>query len=190
MFKVVCDSAPWDDMFNQSSKFLVLHKPEDLSDRTKSSLVDIVEFMRTHRRTFWLIGHWFFMHHHLDDYSATLHIDHKKECDAVKKCYKKLLDDKMQSGLPESVLEEPGVWTFPAKCCFWVWMAKSHLNAQGRPFSLIEQLKIVDKSKPARVQWNSCDSDEQRVAHLSPPFRKKLLQVTERRRYPVSTQRP
>ncbi|KAE8886651.1 hypothetical protein PF003_g29350 [Phytophthora fragariae] len=120
-----------------------------------------------------------FIDHRLDDNSAELHADRKKECDTAKKNYKKLLDDKVRDGLPESVLEEPGIW-----------MDNSQLNDQGRPFSLAEQLRIVDKLEPARVQWNSCDSDDQRVAHLSSSLRKKLLPESERRRYPVSTQRP
>ncbi|KAE9081781.1 hypothetical protein PF006_g27044 [Phytophthora fragariae] len=190
LFKVLWDSAPWDDMFQQHLKFLILHSADVLCAQAKSDLVDIVEFMWTHRRTFWLIGHWFFIDHHRDDYSANLHTERKKECDAVKKNYKKLLDDKVQGGLPESVLEEPGIWTFPAKCCFWVWMDKSQLDDQGHPFSLTAQLRIVDKLEPARVQWNLCDSDDQRVAHLSSSLRKKLVPESERRRYPVSTQRP
>ncbi|KAE8878374.1 hypothetical protein PF005_g26534 [Phytophthora fragariae] len=189
-FKVLWVSAPWDDLFQQRLKFLILHSADDLSARAKSDLVDIVEFMWQHRRTFWLIGQWFFIDHHRDDYSAGLHTDRKKECDAVKKNYKKLLDDKVRGGLPESVLEEPGIWTFPTKCCFWVWMDSAPLNEQSRPLTLTGQLKIVDKLEPARVQWNSCDSDDQRVAYLSSSLRKKLLPESERRRYPVSTQRP
>ncbi|KAE8990079.1 hypothetical protein PR001_g21595 [Phytophthora rubi] len=190
LLKTLWDSAPWDDMFQRRLKFLILHSADDLSARAKSDLVDIVEFMWTHRRTFWLIGHWFFIDHHRDDYSANLHTERKKECDTVKKSYKKLLDDKVRGGIPESVLEEPGVWTFPTKCCFWVWMEKSQLNDQGHPFALREQLKIVDELEPAGVQWNSCDSDDQRVVHLGSSLRKKLLPESERRRYPDSMQRP
>ncbi|KAE9066560.1 hypothetical protein PF010_g27812 [Phytophthora fragariae] len=173
LFKALWDSAPWDDMFQQRLKFMILHSADDLSARAKTDLDDIVEFMWTHRHTFWVIGHWFFIDHHRDDYSANLHTERKKECDTVKKSYKKILDDKVRGGLPESVLEEPGVWTFPAKCCFWVWMDKSQLNDQGHPFALMEQLRIVDELEPARVQWNSCNSDDQRVAHLGSSLRKK-----------------
>ncbi|KAE8966736.1 hypothetical protein PR001_g28308 [Phytophthora rubi] len=52
LFKVLWDSAPWDDMFQQRLKFLILHSVDDLSARAKSDLVDIVAFMWTHRRTF------------------------------------------------------------------------------------------------------------------------------------------
>ncbi|GMF19645.1 unnamed protein product [Phytophthora fragariaefolia] len=133
--KVLWDSAPWDNMLQQRLKFLVLHSADDLSARAKSDLVDIVKFMWTHRRTFWLIGHWLFIDHHRDDYSANLHTDRKKECDAVKKNYKKLLDDKVRAGLPESVLEEPGVWTFPTKA------------ASGSGWS---SLKWMTKATPSR----------------------------------------
>ncbi|KAE8909096.1 hypothetical protein PF005_g19670 [Phytophthora fragariae] len=69
-------------------------------------------------------------------------------------------------------------------------MDKSPSDDQSQPLPLTEQLKIVAKLEPARVRWNSCDSDGQRVAHLSSSLRKKLLPESERRRYPVSTQRP
>ncbi|KAE9308504.1 hypothetical protein PR003_g20727 [Phytophthora rubi] len=69
-------------------------------------------------------------------------------------------------------------------------MDKSQLNDQRRPFSLAEQLRIVDKLEPARVQLNSCDSDVQRVAHLNSSLRKKLLPESERGHNPASTQRP
>ncbi|KAE8915217.1 hypothetical protein PF010_g30122 [Phytophthora fragariae] len=120
-------------MFNQRLKFLILHQLDHLNAQAKSSLVDIVDFMWKHRRAFWLTGHWFFIDHRLDNYSAELHADRKKECDTAKKSYKKLLDDKVRDDLPEVVLEEPGIWTFPAKVCSWIWMDKSHLNDQGAP---------------------------------------------------------
>ncbi|KAE8992086.1 hypothetical protein PR003_g26166 [Phytophthora rubi] len=72
-------------MFNQRLKFLILHQLDHLNAQAKSSLVDIVEFMWKHRRAFWLTGHWFFIDHRLDDYSAELHADRKKECDTAKK---------------------------------------------------------------------------------------------------------
>ncbi|KAE9069576.1 hypothetical protein PF010_g26609 [Phytophthora fragariae] len=97
-FKVLWDLAPGDDMFNQRLKFLILHQLDHLDAQAKSSLVDIVDFMWKHRRAFWLTGHWFFIDHRLDDYSAELHADRKKECDTAKKNYKKLLDDKARNG--------------------------------------------------------------------------------------------
>ncbi|KAE8984164.1 hypothetical protein PR003_g23791 [Phytophthora rubi] len=109
LFKVLWDSAPWDDMFQQRLKFLTLHSADDLSARAKSDLVDIVEFTWTHRRTF--LANWslVFIDHHRDAYSANLHTERKKECDAVKKNYKKLLDDKVRGGRPSGA-RPGGTW--------------------------------------------------------------------------------
>ncbi|GMF51873.1 unnamed protein product [Phytophthora fragariaefolia] len=148
-------------MFDGRSKYLLLNKREDLSTSARAGLkeiVEIVEFMRENRRAFWLFCHLSFIHYKLDDYSNELHLDRKKECNAVKKQYKKLLNEKVSQGLPESVLEEPGVWTFPVKYCFWTWMDESLLNDQGHPFTLMDQLELIDREEPARVQCNSCTS--------------------------------
>ncbi|KAG7375325.1 hypothetical protein PHYPSEUDO_001820 [Phytophthora pseudosyringae] len=62
-FRVIWDAEPWDVMYDESSKFLLLHRRSKLPQvvRDGLGLDDIVAFMSDHRRAFWLIGHWFFI---------------------------------------------------------------------------------------------------------------------------------
>jgi hypothetical protein len=92
-------------------------------------------------------------------------------CDYARKQYKVLLDRLVNEGLQETILEEPGVWTIPAKSCPWIFMDATHTQANGSPHSLKEQLDILDAREPARAQWNSCLSDADRIKHLPDALR-------------------
>ncbi|GMF52628.1 unnamed protein product [Phytophthora fragariaefolia] len=61
LFKMVWRADPWDAMLDGRSKYLLLHKREDLSPSARSGLEEIVEFMRKNRRAFWLFCPWFFI---------------------------------------------------------------------------------------------------------------------------------
>ncbi|OWY90366.1 hypothetical protein PHMEG_00041531, partial [Phytophthora megakarya] len=107
-FKELMDTKPWDVMFEDRSKFLILHVRDKLKDVARESLDAIVAFMSVHRRAFWWFGHWVFIDLETDDpYSEELHRERKAECDKAKKEYKKLLDDRVDAGLEETILDEP-----------------------------------------------------------------------------------
>ncbi|OWY98338.1 hypothetical protein PHMEG_00030919 [Phytophthora megakarya] len=94
VFKELMDTYPWDVMFEDRSKFLILHVRDNLKVIARESLDAIVAFMSVHRRAIWWFGHWVFIDLETDDpYSEELHPERKAECDKAKKEYKKLLDD-------------------------------------------------------------------------------------------------
>ncbi|OWY98736.1 hypothetical protein PHMEG_00030428, partial [Phytophthora megakarya] len=85
-FKELMDTKPWDVMFEDRSKFLILHVRDKLTDFTRESLDAIVAFMSVHRRAFWWFGHWVFIDLEAgDSYSEELHRERKAECDKAKK---------------------------------------------------------------------------------------------------------
>jgi hypothetical protein len=92
-------------------------------------------------------------------------------CDYARKQYKVLLDRLVNEGLQETILEEPGVWTIPAKSCPWTFMDATHTKVNRSPHSLREQLDILDAREPARAQWNSCLLDADRIKHLPDALR-------------------
>ncbi|POM80751.1 Hypothetical protein PHPALM_1372 [Phytophthora palmivora] len=163
-------------------------KPADfmLSKVSRDALDEIVEFMSDHRRAFWWIGHWIFINQNLDDYSSNLAKEQKTKCDQVKKSYKRLANKWVDKGMRESLLEEPGVWTYPSKCCHWIVMDPSYKTITGTPYSLEEQAKLLDQREPSRVQWNTCQSDADRVMDLPQATRDKLLPVEHRKRHLVT----
>ncbi|OWZ01588.1 hypothetical protein PHMEG_00026990, partial [Phytophthora megakarya] len=83
-FKELMDTKPWDVMFEDRSKFLILHVRDDLTDVARKSLDAITG----------------------DSYDDELNRERKAECDKAKKKYKKLLDDRVDAGLEETILDE------------------------------------------------------------------------------------
>ncbi|KAG6584771.1 RxLR effector protein [Phytophthora cinnamomi] len=154
----------------------------------------IVTFMSNNRRAFWMICHWFVIHDQPDAYSLGLHSERKNECDKARLLYQVLLDEAVNAvnaGLPQSMLEEPGVWTFPSKCCTWIWMADSHTKSDSAPYTLQEQLELVGQEDPARTQWNTCASDDVCIAHLPAHVRSlKHRSAADCRCYLVSSKFP
>ncbi|POM78835.1 Hypothetical protein PHPALM_3590 [Phytophthora palmivora] len=185
-FMVFWETKPWDRMFQERSKYLALHTRTQLSKVSRDALDEIVEFMSDHRRAFWWIGHWIFIDQSLDDYSSNLAKERKTECDQDKKSYKRLVNKWVDKGMRESLLEEPGVWTYPSKCCHWILMDPSWKTITGTPYSFEEQMKLLYQREPSRVQWNTCQSDADRVKDLPQATRDKLLPVEHRKRHLVT----
>ncbi|ETP29045.1 hypothetical protein F442_21742 [Phytophthora nicotianae P10297] len=189
-FEELLKSAPWDTMFEDRVRQLLLHRPADLNAKVQDGLSRLVKFMSENRKAFWYVGHWFFVNYGLDVSSDQLHRDRKRDCDYAKKHYKRLIDELVRDGFPESLLEEPGVWTYPSKVCFWVMMDPSHVDGSGNRITLQSQLELVDRAEPARAQWNYCDSDEARTQHLSQALQDRLLDETERGQSNISDDFP
>ncbi|OWY91374.1 hypothetical protein PHMEG_00040071, partial [Phytophthora megakarya] len=63
---------------------------------------------------------------------------------------------------------------------------RESLNSQGNPYSLAEQLDILDRREPARVQWGTANSDEEMVEHLPKTVSVSLLPAAARRDNPAS----
>ncbi|OWY97300.1 hypothetical protein PHMEG_00032209, partial [Phytophthora megakarya] len=180
-FKELMDTRPWDVMFEDRSKFLILHVWDNLKAIARESLDAIVVFMSVHRRAIWWFGHWMFIVLETDDpYSEELHRERKAECDKDKTEYKKLLDDRVDASLEETILDEPGSWTIPAKYCHWILMHESQVQDDGTRYTLNEQMELLDDQEPVRVQWNTCASDEDRIKHLPEKYPLKLLKGLQR----------
>ncbi|OWZ00276.1 hypothetical protein PHMEG_00028571 [Phytophthora megakarya] len=180
-FKEIMDTKPWDVMFEDRSKFLILHVRDNLKVVARESLDAIVAFMSVHRRAIWWFGHWVFIDLETEDpYFEELHRERKAECDKAKKEYKTLLDDRVDAGLEETILDEPGSWTIPAKCCHWILMHESQVKDDGTRYTLNEQMELLDDQEPARVQWNTCASDEDHIKHLPENYPLKLLKGSQR----------
>ncbi|POM61566.1 hypothetical protein PHPALM_29399 [Phytophthora palmivora] len=156
-FMVFWETKPWDKMFQERSKYLALHTRTQLSKISRDALDEIVEYMSA-----------------------------KTECDQVKKSYKRLVNKWVDKGMRESLLEEPGVWTYPSKCCHWILMNPSYKTITGTPYSLEEQVTLLDQRELSRVQWNTCQSDADRVKDLPQATRDRLLPVEHSKQHLVT----
>ncbi|OWZ11499.1 hypothetical protein PHMEG_00015470, partial [Phytophthora megakarya] len=106
--------------------------------------------------------------------------ERKAEWDKAKKEYKKLLDDRVNAGLADMILDEPGSWIIPSKCCHWILMRESHVKDDGTRYTLNKQMELLDDQEPARVEWNTCASDGDRIKHLPEDYSLKLLKDLQR----------
>ncbi|OWZ16777.1 hypothetical protein PHMEG_0009383 [Phytophthora megakarya] len=175
------DTSSWDVMFEDRSKFLIIRVREKLGVVSRESLDAIVAFMSVHRRAIWWFGLWVFIDLETDDsYFVELHRERKAECDKAKIEYKKLLDDRVDAGLDVTILNEPGSWTIPAKCCHWIFMHESYVKRNGTRYTLNEQMELLDDQEPARVRWNTCASDEDRSKLIPEDYLLKLLKGSQR----------
>ncbi|KAG6615713.1 uncharacterized protein IUM83_05138 [Phytophthora cinnamomi] len=75
---------------------------------------------------------------------------------------------------------ERGILVYPAKVCNWILNDKSETKSDGKPYSMAEQLKILDRRKPARIQWTGSKTVDECIKHLPEHIRKKLLPAHKR----------
>jgi hypothetical protein len=187
--QAVYAEKPWDALFEDRSKYLILHSRSVVNSTFIQGALDrIVAAMKKHRKAFWLVGHWFYVPSDRDDKTQALVQERKSLCDSAKREYQHLLNALADEGFPQSILEESGVWTYPAKCCSWVFMHPSQKKDDGTPYTLEEQLARIDKREPARVQWNTCTSDEDRIKHPSKKRQDRLVRPEDRRSVLVSAE--
>jgi hypothetical protein len=69
-----------------------------------------------------------------------------------------------------------------------VFMHPSQKKDDGTPYTLKEKLARIDEREPARVQWNTCTSDEDRIKHLSKKLQDRLVHPEDRRSVLVSAE--
>jgi hypothetical protein len=112
--QAVYDENPWDALFEGRSSYLILHNRSVVNSTFIQGALDrIVAAMKKHRKAFWLVGHWFYVPSDRDDKTQTLVQERKSLCDSAKREYQHLLNELADEGFPQSILEEPGVWTYP-----------------------------------------------------------------------------
>ncbi|OWY92429.1 hypothetical protein PHMEG_00038581 [Phytophthora megakarya] len=152
-------TEPWTTMFENRVKRLVLHSHRALAPRARMALDKYISFMEENASAFWHGGHWFA-------------IDTSTQCIA--------------EGVPSTIFWEAAYWSLPSKPCYWILMNPRSLNSQGNPYSLAEQLDILDRREPARVQWGTANSDEEMVEHLPKSVPVSLLPEKSRQDNPAS----
>jgi hypothetical protein len=99
--------------------------------------------------------------------------------ESVGRKVKKLVQKFVTKGLPETIFQEPGVWTYPVHICYWFLKDPSTVKAGGTPYTLEKQLAEIDQAESGRNQWTDC-TDEERIAHVAEELKAKLVPANER----------
>ncbi|POM74660.1 Hypothetical protein PHPALM_8348 [Phytophthora palmivora] len=97
---------------------------------------------------------------------------------------KKNLATKMTS---RHMWNEPGLWQFPDKCCYWIW-EDPRAEELGGPTceSLDLQLATLDMREPARVQWSTVIDDEEWLQYVPNYVKRHVKPVAIRKLNPLS----
>ncbi|EGZ10330.1 hypothetical protein PHYSODRAFT_251017 [Phytophthora sojae] len=111
------------------------------------------------RLTFWHAGHWVTFDADSVE-AAKAQVARKKLHDAAIKDYNKLIAKLKVSGAPKTILHEPGIWVYPAKLCHRILFDRSETNLGTEPYTMMEQLAILDRAEPARIQWTGWSTND------------------------------
>jgi hypothetical protein len=188
-YKALVAKKPWKLMWHKRVKVLYFHWRADLTSAQIRLLDDFLEYVQENTRAFWEALHWPIMKTKAieddvedeADYeeSATLYAKRTARHESVGRKVKKLVQKFVNKGLPETIFQEPGVWTYPVHICYWFLKDPSTVKADGKPYTLEEQLAEIDQAEPGRNQWADC-TDEERVAHIPEELKAKLVPASER----------
>ncbi|GMF35731.1 unnamed protein product [Phytophthora fragariaefolia] len=152
------------------------HRRADLGHEVVRGLEDWVDFMEENVEALWHATHWILL-----DRNSSSKFIRKTSVGRVKlreSVRKKVTtrEKQLKKIAPASVGNEPVLWKFPKRICYWVLMSRSHTKpGTDANYSLKEQVELLDAREPARLQWGACSSDEERIAHLPEDVRRKLI---------------
>jgi hypothetical protein len=188
-YKTLIAKKPWKVMWRKRVKVLYFHRRADLTSAQIRLLDDFLEYVHENTHAFWEAEHWPIMKTKAiegddddeADYeeSAALYAKRTARHESVGRKVKKLVQKFVTKGLPETIFQEPGVWTYPVHICYWFLKDPSTVKADGTPYTLEEQLAEIDQAEPGRNQWADC-TDEERVAHVADGLKAKLVPANER----------
>ncbi|EGZ10913.1 hypothetical protein PHYSODRAFT_337681 [Phytophthora sojae] len=158
-YEVILDSNPGGRMIRRRVVHLLFHKRSTLADSTLEVLSEVVTYMKENALTFWHAGHWITFDADSVE-AARVQVARKKLHDAAIKDYNKFIAKLKASGAPKTILYEPGIWVYPAKLCHWILFDRSETNLGTEPYTMIEQLAILDRAEPARIQWTGWSTND------------------------------
>ncbi|KAE8977244.1 hypothetical protein PR003_g28074 [Phytophthora rubi] len=168
---------PWQKMYADRVKELYFHRLDDLSETEISFLEEMDNFMNGNSRAFWTALHWvIFLQGDPGSVASKIYTRRRKGQESVSRRMATLVKRYLKKGVRASLLQEPGIWKFPAKVCYWILENPSAFLTHSLP----EQLARLDLEEPARVQWAHCISEEACIAHLPADIRGMLIPAGQR----------
>ncbi|EGZ20593.1 hypothetical protein PHYSODRAFT_251686 [Phytophthora sojae] len=177
-YRAIMETRPGERMYKRRVINLLFHKRYALGVKVHVVLTKIVKFMKDNALVIWYAGHWV-TYPEDSSYGVKEKKKRKGLHDPAIKKYAELITELLKAGAPKTILYEPGIWVYPAKVCPWILFDKSEKKPDGKPYTMAEQLEILDREEPAHIQWTGGTLDRiiaDRPAHI----RKMLLSPDER----------
>ncbi|OWZ02093.1 hypothetical protein PHMEG_00026408, partial [Phytophthora megakarya] len=139
-----------------------------------------IRFMEENASGLWYDGHWFAIDTSTQG-GTDMQRERKRQWDALARTVETKQRECVAEGVPSTIFWEAAYWSLSSKPCYWILMHPRSTNSQGNPYSLAEQLDILDRREPARVQWGTATSDEELVEHIPKSVSVSLLPEKTRR---------
>ncbi|GMF51196.1 unnamed protein product [Phytophthora fragariaefolia] len=165
--KAFLATCPWTKLSDTRCTEFFFHRRADLGHEVVRALEDCVDFMEENVEALWHATEWIVL-----DRDSSFKFIQKTSVRCLKpyeSVRKKVItrEKQLKKIAPASVWNEPGLWKFPKRICYWVLMSRSHTKpGTDANYSLKEQVELLDAREPARLQWGVCSLDEERIAHL------------------------
>ncbi|KAE8884556.1 hypothetical protein PF003_g31316 [Phytophthora fragariae] len=159
-------------MYVDRVKELYFHRLDGLSEAEIAFLGDMGNFMNGNSRAFWTALHLvIFLQGNPDSVAAKIYARRRKAQESVSKRMITLVTRHLKRGVRASLFQEPGIWKFPAKVCYWILEDPS----ASQTHSLPGQRASLDAAEPARLQLAHCATDVERITHLPADIRCMLI---------------
>ncbi|OWZ03065.1 hypothetical protein PHMEG_00025272 [Phytophthora megakarya] len=142
-----------------------------LVPHARMALDKYIRVMEENTSGFWHGGHWFAIDTATQG-GADMQRERKRQWDAL-----------ARPGVPSTIFWEVAYWSLS---CYWILMNPRSLSSRGSPYSLAEQLDILDRREPAREQCGTATSDGELVEHIPKSVSGSLLLEKDRRDNPAS----
>ncbi|POM57601.1 Hypothetical protein PHPALM_37863 [Phytophthora palmivora] len=186
-YQEILDSEPWVTMLQGRIRVFYFHERDMLYAKALKLVEDIVDVMYKHAQAIWERGHWVPIPTE-ERADIVLESQRKSRRNALCRAFKTLLDRSHDTpGFLPSLWNEPGLWQFPDKCCYWIW-EDPRAEELGGPTceSLDLQLATLDMRKPARVQWSTAIDDEEWLQYVPSNVKRHIKPVAIRKLNPLS----
>ncbi|POM75042.1 Hypothetical protein PHPALM_7903 [Phytophthora palmivora] len=120
-YQEILDSEPWVTMLQGRIRVFYFHERDMLYAKALKLVEDIVDVMHKHAQAIWERGHWVPIPTE-ERADIVLESQRKSRRNALRRAFKTLLDRSHDTpGFLPSLWNEPGLWQFPDKCCYWIW---------------------------------------------------------------------
>ncbi|POM70129.1 Hypothetical protein PHPALM_13481 [Phytophthora palmivora] len=170
-YQRILDSEPWVTMRQGRIRVFYFHE----RDMFAKLVEDIVDVMHKHAQAIWERGHW-------------VPIPTEEKADIVLESQRHSRHRSHDTpGFLPSLWNEPGLWQFPDKCCYWIWEYPRAEKLGGPTCENLDlQLATLDMREPARVQWSTVIDDEEWLQYVPSNVKRHIKPVAIRKLNPLS----
>ncbi|GMF29938.1 unnamed protein product [Phytophthora fragariaefolia] len=150
--KIFLATRPWTKLSDTRRTEFFFHRRADLGHEVVRALEDWVDFREENVEALWHATHSVVL-----DRDSTSKIIRKTSVRRLKlheSVRKKVIarEKQLKKVGRASVRNEPGLWKFPKRICYWVLMSRSQTKpGTNANYSLKEQVELLDARAPARL---------------------------------------